>query len=223
MAYDGPRGWELGRRIRESARTEDTEVARGRLDRRLREVTNHREGIQQFQQRASEKLTVGDLLDGLELDYRTREIKGLRQALGNFVAVRAFFGADRAVGVTSDRVRRFVEHRQKQQRRHAEKGRDHQERHDQPGTSRPGAARTGSRSRRSAWAAHFVPRIALLPTKNARQGFFERHELEALLPHLPAPLDAMTRFAAICGWRLSEVLGLDLGKHRPQREGDSAA
>ncbi len=198
MAYYGPRRDGSWGEIRESARTEDPEVARGRLERRLRAVSNHREGIEQFQGRGSEKHTVAELLDALDRDYRTREIKGLRQALGNFVAVRAFFGADRAVAVTSDRVRRFVERRQKEGRANATINRGLE--------VLARAYRLAVEEKRI--AAHFVPRIALLPERNARQGFFERDELEALLPHLPAPLDAMTRFAAICGWRLSEVLGL---------------
>ena len=198
IAFYGPQKDGSWGEVRESAHTEDPEKAQRRLDRRLREVENHRQGVQVFQGPESERLTVGDLLDALELDYQTREIKGIRQMLGNFVAVRAFFAEDRAVAVTGERIRRFIELRQKQKRKNATINR---------GLEVLGRAyRLAVDEKRI--AAHFAPRIPYLPENNARQGFFEKHELEALLPHLPAPLDDMTRFAAICGWRLSEVLGL---------------
>lgn len=44
-----------------------------------------------------------------------------------------------------------------------------------------------------------------LPEKNARQGFFEKAELDRLLPHLAAPLDDMARFAFKSGWRRGEL------------------
>jgi hypothetical protein len=52
-------------------------------------------------------------------------------------------------------------------------------------------------------SAQFMPKVPHLPENNARQGFFEKHELNAVLPHLPEPLDDMARFAAIRGWRLA--------------------
>jgi integrase len=54
----------------------------------------------------------------------------------------------------------------------------------------------------------FTPKIPALPENNARQGFFERGELDRLLPHLPTPLDDVARFGYFCGWRRGEVLPL---------------
>jgi integrase len=51
------------------------------------------------------------------------------------------------------------------------------------------------------------PRIRLLNVDNARQGFFEPHELAAVLPHLPAHLRPVMEAAYETGWRLrSELL-----------------
>jgi len=198
IAYYGPKKDGSFGEIRESARTEDLEKAQARLDARLRAVTNHRQGVQVFQGPESEKLTVADLLDALERDYRTREIKGLRRALGHVGPVRAFCGRQRAVAVTSDRIRKFIEARQEEKKANATINR---------GLEILGRAyRLAVDEKRI--AAHFAPKIPYLPEKNARQGFFEKAELEALLPHLPTPLDDMARFAAICGWRLGEVLAL---------------
>lgn len=53
-----------------------------------------------------------------------------------------------------------------------------------------------------------VPDMPVLHVDNARQGFFEDAEVEALLKHLPAPVDDIVRALAATGWRLSEILGL---------------
>jgi integrase len=54
-----------------------------------------------------------------------------------------------------------------------------------------------------------MPHVPMLTLNNARQGFFERHEFDAVLAHLPAYLHAPLTFAFVTGWRLkSEVLPL---------------
>ncbi len=53
------------------------------------------------------------------------------------------------------------------------------------------------------------PHIPLLREDNIRTGFFERHEIEAVLGHLHQDLIGVVRFAYITGWRIpSEVLSL---------------
>jgi len=54
------------------------------------------------------------------------------------------------------------------------------------------------------------PKFGLLPEYNARTGFFEPLQFEALLRQLPEPLLPMVRFAYVTGWRIpSEVLPLE--------------
>lgn len=58
-----------------------------------------------------------------------------------------------------------------------------------------------------------MPYIGMLPVNNARQGFFEQDEFDAVLTHLPAEVQAPLRFAYITGWRLkSEVLRLTVAQ-----------
>jgi integrase len=53
------------------------------------------------------------------------------------------------------------------------------------------------------------PYIELLEEANARHGFFEREQLEALRAHLPEPLRPVVAFGYLTGWRVpSEVLTL---------------
>ncbi len=53
-----------------------------------------------------------------------------------------------------------------------------------------------------------LPYFPTLKFHNARQGFFEREEFEAILAHLPEPHAAVARFGYSTGWRLSEILTL---------------
>jgi len=58
-----------------------------------------------------------------------------------------------------------------------------------------------------------MPHVPMLTLNNARQGFFERHEFDAVLAHLPAYLHAPLTFAFVTGWRLkSEVLPLTVDR-----------
>ena len=54
------------------------------------------------------------------------------------------------------------------------------------------------------------PHIPLLKENNVRTGFFNRAQIEAVLAHLPAPVQPVVRFAYLTGWRVSsEVLRLE--------------
>ena len=52
------------------------------------------------------------------------------------------------------------------------------------------------------------PHIPLLREDNVRRGFFEPHEIDAVLRHLPRDLVTLVRFLCITGWRVGEVLPL---------------
>ena len=55
-----------------------------------------------------------------------------------------------------------------------------------------------------------MPHIEKFSEKdNARQGFFEREELERMLEYLPEYLKDITRFAYHTGWRKGEILTLE--------------
>src|SRR5262245_8462993 len=55
---------------------------------------------------------------------------------------------------------------------------------------------------------HRAPKITKLVERNARQGFFEREQFEAVRRHLPAPLRPLATFMYITGWRTGEVRDL---------------
>jgi integrase len=53
-----------------------------------------------------------------------------------------------------------------------------------------------------------VPFVPLLRESNARTGFFERAEFEAVAARLPDPENDIARFAYLTGWRRGEILPL---------------
>lgn len=57
---------------------------------------------------------------------------------------------------------------------------------------------------------HFRPHIEMLVEDNARQGFFERDDFNAICQHLPEWMQHVMRFAYCTGWRVqSEVARLE--------------
>jgi integrase len=53
-----------------------------------------------------------------------------------------------------------------------------------------------------------IPRLRHRSERNARQGFFESGEFEAVVAALPEPLKDLARFAFLTGWRRGEIIGL---------------
>jgi integrase len=54
-----------------------------------------------------------------------------------------------------------------------------------------------------------VPTIQALKENAPRSGFFERHQFDALLPHLRPEIKPVAEFAYEVGWRLREILNLE--------------
>ena len=57
-----------------------------------------------------------------------------------------------------------------------------------------------------------MPFVPMLKEDNARQGFFERAEFDAILKHLPAYLHPPLEFMYTTGWRKSEVFSLTVAQ-----------
>ena len=187
--------------VRESGGDTEDE-AKDLLRRRLREVANHRDGIRKFRGPHQERVTVSELLDNLVADYRQREIKSLRQTIGadgkggHVRQVRLYFGHFRALSVTTDRIRRYIEQRKKAGLSNAKINRET----EILGRAFKLAVEDGKLT--------YCPKIPALPEINARQGFFEKEEFEAVTRRLPSTLDDLARFAYGTGWRRGELVGL---------------
>ncbi|HEX7422878.1 MAG TPA: site-specific integrase [Terriglobales bacterium] len=182
--------WHRGRQYRESAGATE-KVAQKKLRARLAERLSSR-----FIGPNAERVTVGELLDALASDLEKRKTKS--PSTGYHIdKVRKLFGLDRAIDITEERLDRFI----KEER--------------QLGLADSTINRelcVLRQAYRLAWKRkrlRDIPVFELLPEDNARQGFFEHHELEAVVAHLPEVAYAeATRFAYFSGWRRGEILPL---------------
>src|SRR5206468_12840587 len=86
--------------------------ARRSLRMRLQEVAVHRSGLRPFQGPRQERVMVEDLLIALEADYEMCGRKSLPQLRSHLKHVRAYFGLDRVLAVTTDRVTKYIMSRQ---------------------------------------------------------------------------------------------------------------
>lgn len=108
--------------------------------------------------------------------------------------LRGFFGPDRAIEITSDRVTEYVAHRQQEK-----------------------AAASTVNAELAALGRMFIlgvragkaasrPHISKLAMNNARKGFFEREQFDAVLTHIPDDLKPLLETMYVTGWRCSEVI-----------------
>src|SRR4029077_2343818 len=96
-----------GKEYRETTCETDEQKALKFLKRRLKEVGADQIGARPFVGPRQERVTVSELLDGLERDYRLRE-KWNRKVASNVKPLREYFGPSRAVDVTTDSVSAYM-------------------------------------------------------------------------------------------------------------------
>ena len=199
LCYAGPRPDGSWGRIRESAKTTDFEKAKRLLDRRRRAVANHREGVRRFQGPAQERVTLGELYDNLEKHYETRKLKSLRSVKGRGVHIRRVFGFRRAAQVTRALIDSYIAQRRDEGAADATIDRETELIH-----------RALTLGQEDGLVA-YVPRVTHLVKghANAKQGFVERAEFDALLAELPSQvLRDVAAFGYCTGMRKGEILSL---------------
>jgi integrase len=176
-----------GRPCRETAGTPDREAAEAFLVRPLDEA---RRGL--FRD-VSERVTFTQMK---ELLLRNNAFKRNRTDPSRFVdQLATAFGRLRGEEITEERV---AEHsRQRLERDHVAPATLHRE--------------LSVLRRMLRLASHRLPRVPVIDmprVHNARQGFFEEDDLQALLPHLPPHARNLVEFLYLTGWRVGEVLRL---------------
>ena len=141
------------------------------------------------------QLRVGEVLDWLVADYKLRG-KASPALYSHLKPLRAHFGDWRALDITGEAVDAHIEERREAGKSVATVNRETQ---------------VLGQALRLALKRHrltTIPSIRHLPERNARQGFFERPEFEALVSALPENLRDFTRFAYLTGWRRGEIVSL---------------
>jgi integrase len=144
------------------------------LKKRLDEVAAHKLGLRVFQGPRQERIIVDELLDSLQKEYEMRGRKSLPQLKSHLKRIREYFGQDRALAVTSDKVTGYILERQKEDAASATINREVE--------CLQSAFSLATKANPP--KLHFVPRFPSLAENNARQGFFERAEFEAVMAKL---------------------------------------
>ncbi|MBV8771499.1 MAG: tyrosine-type recombinase/integrase [Deltaproteobacteria bacterium] len=142
-----------------------------------------------------DRITFQDLLTILVDNYKANRRRSLDKLNFRLSHLNAFFGMDRAIDVTADRIDCYVAHRLEQGAANATINRE---------------LSALKRAFHLASKAHKVgtePEISLLHEDNARTGFFEEDQYHAVLAHLPEDLKPVIQAAYVTGWRVhSEIL-----------------
>jgi integrase len=185
-----------GKELRESSTSTEYRDAQKLLKRRLQEIGADTLGLQSFLGPSQDRITVGDLLDHLEHDYRIRS-KYSPSIKSHLQRARDAFGHYRAILLTPKHVDSFIEAELDSGRAPATINRC---------TQLVGQAYNLALRRKE---LNTKPYIRKLPERNARQGFFEHDEYERVITHLPEYLKDACRFAYLSGWRRGEVFTLE--------------
>jgi integrase len=187
-----------GKEVRESSGETGQERAEKYLRRRQKEIAAEELAGKPFETRKQRQMLFGDLLDSLEADYKLKGGRALPQLQSHLKHVRGYFGDMRALAITGDTVDKYIAARL------AEK--------------EPPAVATINRETEvlrhafqlavKARKLSAAPAVRRLKEDNARQGFFERADFEAVVAKLPDYLQDFTRLGYLSAWRKGEIQGL---------------
>lgn len=166
IAYYAPKGGKSTEHREPGGATE--KEARRKLKDRLEEIIVARRGGQRFQGPRQERIMVDELLQSLEQDYVIHGRKSLPQLRSHLGHIRNFFVMDRALAITPDRLRLYIASRQEEGAQPATINRELE------GLRRAFALAVEAQSLAT------IPIFPSLPEDNARQGFFEHADFEAV-------------------------------------------
>jgi integrase len=175
---------------RESAGNTEAEAKR-KLKAKLNEIHSGR-----FIDPRKAKITVNELLNNYLTHLKNKGAKSVTRLTSDLKRIRENFGSYRAVNVKSPMMDQYISEQRKQGRANATINR---------GVS---ALKTAFNLARKQEILKDVPFFATLREDNARQGFFEKAEYEAILDHLPDYLKGVVQMAHKTGWRRAEILNL---------------
>jgi len=178
--------------IRESSKSPHRRDAIALLKRRMGEL-----GIGTFVSPEVRKLRFEDVADLVRQDYELNEKRSISRLLGSLKHLARTFAGVKAQEITTDRLQRYAVRRKAEGAANSTVAKEF------------AALRRGFRLALRARQVAYVPAFPTIRVHNARQGFFEPDQLEAVLAELPDYLRNLFRFAALTGWRArDEVLPL---------------
>lgn len=187
----------------------------GQLVRESTGKTERKEAITVLRRRQEEvqragtagHLTFNDLKELLLQNYRLNGRRSIKRAEGALKHLSSFFQNDRALDISSERTVAYTK------KRHED-----------------GAAAATTNVELSVLVRMFTlavragklssrPYIAKLNAENARKGFFDRAQLDAVMAKLPAELKPVVETAYLTGWRVSSEILTRRIEHADLRTG----
>jgi integrase len=205
--------YHAGKEVRQSSGIVATadETERPKVERMLRERTR-KAGTSEFIGPAEQRVRFTELAEVYLRDYRVNGKRSLRDAERIVERLRGTFGSDRAIDITTARIERYTDARLVDGAAKATINRELAalRRMFTLATRRKDGVRLTTR-----------PHIDMLDeSDNARQGFLEPEDFEALRGQLPIDVADSARFAYHSAWRRGEVLGLEWKDvHLDRRDG----
>src|SRR5215470_15076002 len=181
--------WVGGRFLKRSARTASRAVANKKLEQWKASV---RQGVYVPD---ADQTRFDDLASLLLDEYRANGRKSLDRMEDAVNHLREFFAGCRAQAISTERTLAYVRHRQEHPAANATINRE------------LAALKRMFRLGEKVGRVVRRPYIDMLQEHNARTGFFERIEFDAVLAHLPVDLRPVFEVTYILGWRVkSEIL-----------------
>ena len=170
-----------GKPRRESTFETDPKKAARKLKDKLAELRMDKAGKLDFI--PNTRITVAELLDALQADYRLRGLESLKTTLSHLKPVRAALGKIRAQSLTTEGINRYIERRLEEKKSNGTINRE---------TRLLGQAyNLAIKTKR----LRNAPMISRLSEKGReRRGFFEKGEFASFLEHLPEYLKGFARF-----------------------------
>ena len=179
-----------GIEYRESTKSDEKSAAKALLKKRTSEV---QAGI--FIQ--PRKVTVNEIIDGLIREHELNGRKGVYTTKCHLLPIREAFGPDLASSVSETRLEKYKEERIAEGKKPATINRE------------LSGLRRAFRIAVKRKVLSTMPTFELFREDNARQGFVEPADFEAVAVHLEPVLQDLARFAFMTGWRKGEVTGLE--------------
>jgi integrase len=186
--------WANGRQIRESSKSESKQVAERLLQKRLGELANGKNPVNQ-------KLTYDTMRDSLILDYQKNGMKSLRirdgkPCLDSVNRLNKFFEGKKASQITSQEITRFVVELQKGGSANATINR-----------SLAALKRMFKLSLKNGTICA-IPYMDMLTENNTRTGFVDAEQFKILRSALPDYLKSVVTLAYFTGMRRGEICNL---------------
>jgi len=181
-----------GKERRESSRSTNEAQALKLLKKRIGEAATGK-----LIEPVEERVTFEDLADALLTDYEVNRLRSIRSVRLSVKHLKARFALERAVDITTEKIKKYVADRQRDGAANASINRE------------LAALKRMFKLAVESGRLRYAPHISLLEENNAREGFVDHGVFVALREHLPQYLKDPITFLYLSGWRVGEMKALE--------------